>query len=412
MKRFFVLIITISSLLLMSGCGFSLGSSANPPTDLQVVPGDSSVTATWTMAPGVQYWLLYAPASSISTSNWTSLPGSKSLINAVSPMLVPGLVNGQVYSFVMDARVNNGPAGSSTASVSAIPRNAGANWSAGASLGSMDLRGVAYNTVAAAGTVAAAVVGANGAIFSSTDGISWTAQTNPAPTANLNSVRYGGNYVAAGAAGVVLFSSDAITWTQKVSGTSNDLYALATNGAGQYVATGANGAIIASGDGSTWGTVSSGTTNTLYGVTYGNGRYVAVGANGTLITSTDGVTWSPINSNTSQNLNGVAYGTWLVTGTGTVVTSFVAAGASGTIVTSPDGLTWTAQAPITTNTLTAIDFGRQFVAVGSNGGIFTSTDGATWLSPTPLTTNGLNAVTHNAHAYFAVGASGTNLSSF
>jgi len=78
----------------------------------------------------------------------------------------------------------------------------------------MDLRAIANGpvlaTVGASGTVLVAV-GTNGSIFSSTDGLSWTARTNPFPSANLNATRYGGNYLAAGAGGAILLSSDAIT---------------------------------------------------------------------------------------------------------------------------------------------------------------------------------------------------------
>lgn len=405
-----VLIVTLSTLLFMSGCGSKLGSSASPPGDLQVVAGDSSVTATWTMAPGVQYWLLLAPGDNIATANWTTLPGARSVIGAISPQLVPGLINGQVYSFVMDARVDGGPAGSSSNTVVATPRQAGAIWNAGNSMGSMNLTGVTFGTVFTA-------VGSGGAIFSSTDGINWTPQVNPYPSASLNAVHYAGNYLAVGASGTVLLSSDAFTWTQQPSGTGSDLYAVASNGAGQFVATGANGTIIASGNGSTWGSATSGTTANLNAVVYGNGMYVAVGANGSMLNSTDGLNWQSANSATSANLYGIAYGTFISPVSATIVTAFVAVGASGTMVTSRDGLNWTAEAPVTSNTLTAIDFGRQFVAVGSNGRLLTSTDGATWVvqpqapSVTP-TSNKLNAVAHNLYGYIAVGSAGTNLSSF
>ena len=411
MKRL-LFILTLASLLVLSGCGFSVGNSANPPTDLQVAAGDSSVTATWTMAPNVEYWLLYAPATSISTANWTTLPGAKSIIKAVSPQLVPALVNGQVYSFVMDARINGGPAGTSTASVSTTPRNAGSTWKSGSSLGAMTLRGAAFNQLAAAATISAVAVGANGAIFSSIDGLSWTAQTNPVPTANLSAIVYSGNYLAVGASGMVLLSADAITWTQQTAGTSADLNALATNGAGLFVIAGANGTLLINGGGSTWSAVASGTTNNLTGVTYGNGRFVAVGANGTLLTSVDGVTWAASSSNTVANLNGVAYGSWLVTATGAVITTFVAVGDNGTMVTSPDGLTWTALTPVTTSSLSAVDFGRQFVAVGSKGAVVTSLDGVTWLAQTSGTSNDLKAVSHNPYGYIALGTLGTNLSSW
>ncbi len=410
MKRRSILIAFVVTLLVVSGCGSKLGSSASPPGDLQITPGDSSVTATWTMQPGVQYWLLLAQGDNISTDNWTSQPGARTVIGAISPQLVPGLINGQVYSFVMDARVNGGPAGTSSNTVVATPRLAGAIWKAGNSLGSMSLTGVAFGPVFA-------TVGTGGAIFSSSDGLNWTPQVNPYPSANLNAVRYAGYYLAVGASGTVLTSPDAVTWTQQASGTGSDLYAVATNGAGEFVATGANGAIISTGNGSTWGTVPSGTTANLNAVAYGNGVYVAVGSNGAMLNSTDGLNWQSASSATSANLYGIAYGSFISPITATIVTAFVAVGASGTIVTSPDGFNWTSEAPVTSTTLTAIDFGRQFVAAGKNGALLTSTDGATWVVqpqapyPTP-TSNTLNAVTHNLYGYVAVGIAGTNLSSF
>jgi len=411
MKRFFVLITTMAALLQLSGCGFSLGSSASPPGDLQIAAGDSSITATWTMAPGVQYWMTTTNA----TTNTEALVSQ----NVVSPQQIAPLVNGQPYSFVMDARTNDGPAGSKTIPITATPRNSGVNWTPGTNL-PMDVAGVAYNPAAAASTIAAVLVGANGAIYSSLDGLNWTPQTNPnpSPAVTLNAARFGGYYMAAGRAGTILTSPDAITWTNQITGTGNDLYAIASNGAGEYIATGANGTIIVSSNGVNWSTAASGTSNSVNGVAYGNYvvRYVAVGANSTLLTSTDTLTWLPI-ANTFGNLNSVTYGSWIVPATGALVSSFVAVGDGGTIITSPDGLTWTAQTPVTTNKLTAVDFGRQFVAVGSNGTVLTSainSDGtlAPWLTQSSGTATALSAITHSAYGYFAVGAAGTNLSTF
>ncbi len=120
--------------VLVSACGG--GSSAPPPVGgLTVVPGDGQITVSWKSEPGVQYWLFYAPASSISTDNWTNVPGAQALINVTSPYVLTGLANTVVYSFVVNARTGDGPGGASTPSVSSIPRAAGEKWNPGSNVG-------------------------------------------------------------------------------------------------------------------------------------------------------------------------------------------------------------------------------------------------------------------------------------
>jgi hypothetical protein len=76
--------------------------------------------------------------------------------------------------------------------------------------------------------------------------------------------------------------------------------------------------------------------------------------------------------------------------------------------------------PIATNSLSSIVVGTRFVAVGSGGGIFTSGDGLTWTPSVSGTTNDLTSVTFSTGiaaslldvGYIAVGAAGTNLTSF
>ncbi len=418
-----IIVATLAALLFISGCGSKLGSSASPPNNLLLNPGDSSFTATWTMAGNVQYWLVCAPGDQTTDTNVNanSLTNVLELHNASSPYLVSfmggglGLANGSTYSCFASADVNGGPSGSGTPTAVVVPRLAGAIWNAGTSLGS-NLAGVTSNTT---GTTLVAV-GAGGVIYSGTSGlgvggvisgisgINWTPQINPSsPTANLNAVSFGGTYVAVGSSGALLTSSDAVTWTPQTSNTPYDLYAVASNGSGQYVAAGKNGTII-SGSASTWGTVYPGNGYSLNALTYGNGRFVAVGDNGSLLTSIDsGNSWQSAYAGTSVNLHGIAFGGL-----------FVAVGDNGTVVTSLDGVTWSAATPVpSTNILTAIDFGHQFVAVGKQGGLFTSVDGVTWVvqpqAPyTRPTSNNLNAVTHTPFGYVAVGDGGTNLSSF
>jgi hypothetical protein len=404
MRRLLVLVAVILAGLLVAGCGSS-GSSADAPASVVATAGDGIVTVTWPMAAGVDYWMFYANATSISTSNWTTIPGSKSVLGAASPFVATGLVNGAVYSFTLNGRTNGGPGGPGTPSVSAVPRLAGtataslpAPWAAGAALGTNDLRGVTWGTVFVA-------VGANGTMYSSPDGITWTALTSGS-TANLNAATYRSIYLAAGDGGTMLYSTDAITWTPRTTGTANNLYSISTN-SGLFVAVGAKGTIIFSGDGVTWTkAANSATTNDLFAVThYGDLLWIAVGANGTLVTSADGSNWTSVTSNTALDLKGVAFGI----STATNAAFFVAVGANGTLVTSPDAATWTAQTAIGSNTLSAAIYGTQFIAVGANGSIFTSTDGTTWAGQPSTTNSNLNAIAHAPYSYSVVGAAGANL---
>ena len=180
MRRYLMLVAAILAGALVSGCG-STGHSAAPPASVTAVAGDGKVTLSWPVESGVEYWLFYGNANSISTTNWTSIPGSQAIIGASPPYAVTGLTNGAVYSFTINGRVKGGPGGDGTPSVSATPRLAGTAtaslpvpWVAGTALGANDLRGVTWGTAFVA-------VGANGAMYSSADGATWAALLHLAP---------------------------------------------------------------------------------------------------------------------------------------------------------------------------------------------------------------------------------------
>jgi len=403
MRRPMMLIAAILAGLLVTACGSS-GHPADPPASVAAVAGDGIVTVSWPTTSGVEYWLFYANSPSISTSNWTAIPGSRSILNAVSPYVVTGLTNGAVYSFTVNGRTNGGPGGEGSPSVSAIPRLAGtataslpAPWTAGTALGADTMRGLMLGTQFVA-------VGANGAMYSSTDATNWVA-LNSGVAANLNAAVHSGVYMAAGDGGAMLHSTDAISWTPRNTGTANNLYAIAANSA-RIVAVGAKGTIVTSSDGITWAAAAeSATANDLYAVTAFGSLWIAVGANGTMVTSSDGSTWKSVASNAALDLKGIAHGTSSATG----ALIFVAVGASGALVTSPDAATWTAQPAIGANTLSAVTYGTQFIAVGANGSIFTSTDGTTWVGQPSTTNSDLNAIVHAPYGYSVVGAAGVNL---
>lgn len=406
MKRFFALIIVIITFILLQGCRGN-GSSAPAPTNVNVVEGDSSVTVSWDMLPGVEYWVFKAAGTNVTPQSCYGMPQCQMIMKAVSPTVVSGLANGTAYSFTVNGRIDGGKGGAGSPSIQATPRLAGASWSVGTSLGAFDLHGVTYGSVFVA-------VGTNGALFSSTNGVNWIPPTTinwtttPATLPDFNAASYyGGTYVTVGTGGVLLTSADAITWTQQTGvSPGNDLYSVASNGAGGYVATGANGTIINSSNAKNWtaATSSGTTTSALYAVTYANGMYVAAGASGTLLASTDGNIWNPpasISSSISSiNLRGIAYGAGI----------FVALGDNGTLVTSADGTNWTLRSSSPSATLVnAVTYGRQFVAVDNAGTIFTSTDGLAWAQATSPTSSPLYAVTHGPYNYSAVGAAGLNI---
>lgn len=420
--------------LLLSACGGS-GDPAPAPTGLTVTPAESSVSVSWDVTSGVEYWLFYglksiAPTDVSSMTGWIGLPGgSVTLDLSTSPRVITGLVNGTDYAFSVNGRTGGGPGGPGAAPVIAAPRLAGATWTVGAPItNAPTLRGVAHRATVATITTASVSTyvagGVGGAMFSSNDGTSWTTIA-PITSNTLNGASYGGgSYKLVGDAGVVLTSSDAVTWNARSSGTNSNLHAVAHNLSGVSVAVGAAGTIIYSGDGTTWSAASySGTapTSDLYAVTYSSfnigtntaGTWVAVGAGGTMAQSADGVNWKLVNTGITADLRGIASGIATAATTATPsVTTFVAVGASGALFTSTDGVAWAPQAvPVAGINLNAVTYGTQFIAVGAGGNIFYSTDGALWTSAvvTPGSTNDLFSVVRGTLAYSAVGASGTNL---
>lgn len=408
------LFLALIATALVSGCSGG-GSSAPPPAGgLTLVPKDGLILVSWNEDPGVQYDLWYAPTSNVESCQSTNggIPAGCLLRTHIrSPYLASGLINGVTYYFVMNGRKSDGPAGANTAIVSATPSIAGATWQAAAKLGSSDMHGITYGTDLTNLVGYHLAVGDAGAIFNSTDGVSWT-EVVPSPTVNnLNAALYSlGKFIAAGAAGNILYSPDTVTWTTAVSG-AHTLNALGTDTA-TVVAVGDSGTILYSNNLTTWTAATSPTVDNLHGVAYSpfpNSTWIAVGDAGTLISSFDGVTWHTVVSGTNSNLESVAV--LAVTNTTTLVTTytFVAVGAGGTVLTSSDGVTWTKQIVGSAPDLFAVSAMSQFVAVGASGSVFTSPDGITWHQVTSGTAATLYGVIGAAGQYNAIGQAGANI---
>jgi hypothetical protein len=404
----------------LGGC-LGGGNTAPPPSSITVVPGDGQVTVSFVGDTNVQYWIIYAPAASISTEGSSYPAGYNWKLNVTSPYVITGLSNGTTYAFAMNGRTDNGPGGSSSASITAVPRPAGGYWTAGTALGggANDLKGLTYGTASDA-SVNYLAVGAGSSMFKSLDGTTWTAITT-GPTASFNAAQNGlGYFLASDTTGNIYRSSDLATWTASTTG-GTSINALAASN-GLAIAVGDSGKIFKSTDAITWtAATSSGVTTAqhLYGVSYTpTGLWIAVGAAGTILTSPDGDVWTSRNA-AGNDLRAVA-----AQQNGTTF-SYVAVGLGNAAWQSADGVTWTPVTGLVGDFYAITASSVQFLAVGSGGAAFSSTTGltSTWAQTT--TTGGGNgsvstaasvgqtlfSVVNPTFKYVAVGAVGTNITS-
>jgi hypothetical protein len=206
---------------------------------------------------------------------------------------------------------------------------------------------------------------ANSVILSSDD----LSYTNVSESPGLSAVTFSsGIFTGVGPNGAIYQSSDGVSWTQRNSTTTQNLNAVASGG-GEIVAVGANGAIQTATTGTVWTNRTSGTSLALEGVAYSNGLYVTVGQGGTVLTSPDAIDWTGQFSGVLSNLTSVTAGS----------AGFVAAGTGGVILLSQDSIMWTRENSGTTNTLNAVCFGNgYYLAVGDGSVVLTSVDGQTW----------------------------------
>jgi hypothetical protein len=167
------------------------------------------------------------------------------------------------------------------------------NWVPRAGGTDLDLYSIAYEE--ARGWV---IVGDSGAVVTSPTGLAWRMYQDSDVTFITEHLRgvvfnlYVANplFVAVGFGGVVYTSPDGIEWTEQVSGTTNNLLAIAV---GSLIAVGDRGTIIGSNNGGiTWTTRNSGVTTRLSTIVKTDDGWIATGDNSTILRSTDGVVWT------------------------------------------------------------------------------------------------------------------------
>ncbi len=243
-------------------------------------------------------------------------------------------------------------------------------------------------------------VGNVGTIYTSPDGITWTARSAPAlsSTATLTNAAWGnGVWVVVGIhinETVMRSTDNGVTWSNPTSldGTSwslitpnhnyNDVGFGGSGSSTTFVAVGDSGQVITSPDGAVWTTSTSagavlGSTNANH-VDFGIGTWVIVGSAGVMIRSLDSVTWTTAVSGTAHSMSGVRFGNG----------KFLWCTTFGELGASEDGLNWSlvftggfVDGISGTPQYQAIASGPLgFLVTGANNFAMTSTTGADYAS--------------------------------
>lgn len=270
------------------------------------------------------------------------------------------------------------------------------------SIGSVSLNDVAF------GNGKFIAVGRSGKIVKSEDGITWSNIIQSVTSENLYAIGSdGGNwFVVGGYKGILAFSSDGgATWEAPSSqpfGSFQYVYSIACGPV--WVAVGTSGKIAFSANGSSWTfATQSATTGNLYAVAYGGGKFVAGGIKGVLLYSTDGMVWEAVSTSVfgKANVQSIAYGSDM----------FIATADSNKMAYSRNGLDWT---------LISYDFGDPLTyiySVGYGNGVFVagsdqsqvaySQDGVNWTGVTVGISPYVEAIVYGGNRFVGVGSNTT-----
>lgn len=182
----------------------------------------------------------------------------------------------------------------------------------------------------------------------------------------------GGRWFASGLSGI-LSSSDLTTWRTEGRWLTG-VWGVA-RGPDRFVLATTHGAVTVPDAGEAVSVRSPGPFSNQLAVAYGNGIYVAIGLKGYLATSPDGVTWTERAPGSRAHISGLAAGNGRLVAVGTLQSDF-----DTSVLTSGNGLRWQT-APGVKGWLVDVAFGAgRFVAVGTSGELVSSADGLAWSS--------------------------------
>lgn len=224
------------------------------------------------------------------------------------------------------------------------------------------------------------------AIRRSSDLITWTASTLPT-NASLRTVRWIndlGMYIVGGSAPTNLFlmtSTDGITFTTQsvpaVSGQLEDTF----YGGGTAVSIAQQPRVITSNDGITW-TERTAAVGNWHGGAYGNGIFVIGGLNGYMATSSNAINWNVF----------ALTGSWRRIAYSPTLNLFVGTRYNSTIAYSSNGSSWTASnsgSAFWWDVIWVVEESRFVVTrFSSTQPVFTSTDGINWNVQSTILTSG------------------------
>ncbi len=242
------------------------------------------------------------------------------------------------------------------------------------------------------------VVGANGAILASTDGMSWSQKKGKSAWALFDLAWSGSNFVAVGTPREVYASQDGIDWTVHSHETDSWIHGICWTGS-QFVAVGEKGAVIISSDGKTWSSYTAPTSQVLLDVLWSGTSLIAVGSGGVIFNSSDGQIWTAASQvPTTDELWGVAQSEDL----------FVAVGGNGITVVSSDANIWQLGVGGSGESLSDVTWSdrfARFIAVGDEGTILHSSNGSDWTTISSGTTATLTGLVWSDvnRAYVATG---------
>lgn len=235
--------------------------------------------------------------------------------------------------------------------------------------------------------------GADGTIYTSSDGLTWTLRNGEQPHSSIQDLFYSENrFVAVSPQHALLTSSDGITWNRVAS---SDVPPFVSFVGGRYFGGGSHGMKFTSTDGATWVALPSLNGGFLPRVLYVNGQYISLNIpvfysydlRSTVIhTSPDGVNWTRRleigNSASSDGLTDLIK----------VPNGIVAIG-NGYVMYSTDGVIWERRSSGVDGNLRQISAYRgQFVALNTTGRLMTSPDGIAWRDSGTVPHAGSNVV--------------------
>jgi hypothetical protein len=423
-------ILAAASLLALTACADKSNPPDVAPTNVQVSPGDGVVLMTWDTLPDLVYWIFYRPGNVVNAAEI----GATVVKDAVTPRAITGLVNDTQYALVMNATQQDSAAGPSSPTVIAFTRLAGDKWTVGGTpIAPQNLNALAFNGFSRYVAVGdkTTMLAADFSYGSQNPlGVTqWVPPTTPPPAPfsdDLKAVIYNGSFVVLGANGSVATSVDGLNWTAQhqvqsgVTGLSALAFGFTPTLGATYFAIGIGGQMYITNDlTQQWTPTSANTSSNLTSISVLNGFLIVTGDNNTLLVSPDGANWTPQATGLPQGTTWRA-ATFMPNAPPPGNVEYVVVGDGGAIVSTTTILrdstdtvatgAWTPTVLPGAQNLQSVTVGGatglRFLAVGQGGAVGFSDDGLIW--NTASSGADLSSVSFFTGQYLAVGSGGVS----